>query len=139
MFSNFTGSVWKYLSPNEVRSLGEITLDLVSRNDICSLRWLMDGRKCMEAVAERLTWLLYPKFVHYCFTMTTLRIVSKKLANKRMTLQASDCLLRFAWAVAAVFGPSLPVLNMLIAFLSKIYTVLLFGSDSEVLDMRDGQ
>eukprot|EP00971_Amphidinium_carterae_P179310 3556565-Amphidinium_carterae.1 len=47
--------------------------------------------------------------------------------------------LRFAWAVVAVFGPSLPVLNVFIALLSKIYSVLLFGSDAEVLDMRSSQ
>eukprot|EP00971_Amphidinium_carterae_P262005 5196985-Amphidinium_carterae.1 len=88
---------------------------------------------------ERLMWLMYPKFVHYCFTMTTCRIVAAKCADKRLTLQASDVVLRFAWVVVAVFGPSLPVLNALIALLAKIYSVLLFGSDSEVLDMSDGQ
>eukprot|EP00971_Amphidinium_carterae_P299541 5951535-Amphidinium_carterae.1 len=88
---------------------------------------------------ERLMWLLYPKFVHYCFAMTTFRIVAVWLADKRWTLQASDVVLPFAWVVVAVFGPSLPVLNILITFLSNIYSVLLFGSDSEVLDMRDEQ
>eukprot|EP00971_Amphidinium_carterae_P221323 4393732-Amphidinium_carterae.1 len=29
-------------------------IDLVSRSDICSLRWHMGRRKCVEAVTERL-------------------------------------------------------------------------------------
>eukprot|EP00971_Amphidinium_carterae_P027619 544067-Amphidinium_carterae.1 len=85
----------------------------------------------MEAVMERFMWLLYPKFVHYCFTVTTCRIVMKKLVGKRMPMRASDVTLRFTWVVVALFGPSLPVLSALIALLSKIYFVLLFGSDSE--------
>eukprot|EP00971_Amphidinium_carterae_P292329 5803007-Amphidinium_carterae.1 len=99
----------------------------------------MDGQECMEAVMERFMWLLCPKFVHYCFTMTTFRIVAKKLRGKCIRLRSSDVTLRFAWAVLAVFGPSLPILNVLIAFLSKIYSILLFGSNLELLDMSDGQ
>eukprot|EP00971_Amphidinium_carterae_P038125 749408-Amphidinium_carterae.1 len=93
----------------------------------------------MDAAIERLMWLLYPKFVHYCFTWTTFRIVAKKLAEKRVTLQAADGVLRFTWVVVAVFGPTLPVLNVLIVLLSKIYAVLLFGSNAQVLNMSDGQ
>eukprot|EP00971_Amphidinium_carterae_P309373 6147833-Amphidinium_carterae.1 len=70
--------------------------------------------------------------------MTTYRIVMAKLFKRRMRLDTSDVVLRFAWVVVALFGPSLPILNALIALLSKIYPVLLFGSDSEMLDMRDG-
>eukprot|EP00971_Amphidinium_carterae_P236333 4689979-Amphidinium_carterae.1 len=110
----------------------------MSKNDICSLRWDMDRRECMEAVLERLMWLLYPKFMHYCFTMTTLRIIMAKHSKRRMRLDATDVVLRFAWAVVAMFGSSLPMLNTLIALLSKIYSVLLFGY-SEVLDMSDRQ
>eukprot|EP00971_Amphidinium_carterae_P088860 1758540-Amphidinium_carterae.1 len=98
----------------------------------------MDGHKCLEAAIERLTWLLYPKFVHYCFTVTTYRIIAAKLVHKRVKLRSLDVVLRLAWVVVAVFGPSLPVLNVLIAVLSKIYSVLFFGSDSKLLDMRDG-
>eukprot|EP00971_Amphidinium_carterae_P341693 6480635-Amphidinium_carterae.1 len=72
--------------------------------------------------------------------MTAYRVVMAKLFKRRMTLDASNVVLRFTWLVVAVFGPSLPVLNVLVYFLSKIYPVLLFESDSKVLevDMRDG-
>eukprot|EP00971_Amphidinium_carterae_P026233 517318-Amphidinium_carterae.1 len=58
-----------------------------------------------------------------------------KLFKRHVTVEKSDVVLRFAWVVVALFGPSIPVLNVLIALLSKIYFVLLFGSDVEVLDM----
>eukprot|EP00971_Amphidinium_carterae_P029876 587774-Amphidinium_carterae.1 len=67
--------------------------------------------------------------------MTTCRIIAKQLANKKVKLQSSDVTLRFAWVVVALLGPTLPVLSALVALLSKIYFVLFFGSDSEVLDM----
>eukprot|EP00971_Amphidinium_carterae_P006996 138581-Amphidinium_carterae.1 len=89
----------------------------------------------MEAAVEHLMWLLYNKFVNYCFTWTTYRIVAAQLAEKRMTLEAAGVVLQFGWVVVALFGPSLPVLNVLIAFMSKLYSVLLFGSDSDILDM----
>eukprot|EP00971_Amphidinium_carterae_P080925 1601178-Amphidinium_carterae.1 len=62
----------------------------------------------MEAVTERLMWLLYLKFVHYCFTFPTYRIFAAQLADNHLTLPASDVVLRFAWLVVAVFGSSLP-------------------------------
>eukprot|EP00971_Amphidinium_carterae_P128616 2547598-Amphidinium_carterae.1 len=59
-----------------------------------------------------------------------------KLFKRRMRLDASDALLRFTWVVVALFGSSLPILNALIVLLVKIYSVLLFSSNSKVLDMR---
>eukprot|EP00971_Amphidinium_carterae_P002987 58550-Amphidinium_carterae.2 len=46
----------------DMKGLSLITLPvkLASRADICGFRWQMDRRQCMEAVVERLVWLLYP-------------------------------------------------------------------------------
>eukprot|EP00971_Amphidinium_carterae_P184339 3659532-Amphidinium_carterae.1 len=62
---------------------------LMSRSDMCSLRWNMNGRDCMEATIEHLVWLLYPKFAHYTFTITAFRIVKMRLGERGMTLAAS--------------------------------------------------
>eukprot|EP00971_Amphidinium_carterae_P108793 2154131-Amphidinium_carterae.1 len=68
--------------------------------------------------------------------MTTYRIIMAKFFKRHVKLEKTDVVLRFTWLVVALFGPSLPILNALIALLSKIYFVLLFGSDLEVLDMK---
>eukprot|EP00971_Amphidinium_carterae_P078535 1553734-Amphidinium_carterae.1 len=62
-------------------------VNLASRSDICSLRWHMDRRGCTEAVVEHLGWLLYPKFVHYSFTVAAMRIVKVGFGLRGMTLK----------------------------------------------------
>eukprot|EP00971_Amphidinium_carterae_P001672 33602-Amphidinium_carterae.1 len=59
-----------------------------------------------------------------------------KVFKRRVSLRKSSVVLRFAWVVVAVFGPSIPLLNVLIALLAKIYSVLLFGSNSGLLATR---
>eukprot|EP00971_Amphidinium_carterae_P268826 5332955-Amphidinium_carterae.1 len=54
-----------------------------------------------------------------------------------MTLQASNVLLQFSWLVVTLFGPCLPILNTLIALLANIYSILLFGSDFQVSDVKE--
>eukprot|EP00971_Amphidinium_carterae_P276215 5481370-Amphidinium_carterae.1 len=78
-----------------------MSCDLVSRRDVCGLRWHMNGRECMEAGVEHLVWLLYPKFVHYTFTIAAFRIVKGRLRGNGngMKLQDSHVLLKFLWLV----------------------------------------
>eukprot|EP00971_Amphidinium_carterae_P124565 2467642-Amphidinium_carterae.1 len=80
-----------------VKPLGTLDADLVSRSNLCSLRWHMDRRECMEAVTERLVWLLYPKFVHYSCTMAVLRTVRAQHSAKRMRLHGAIALLSYTW------------------------------------------
>eukprot|EP00971_Amphidinium_carterae_P303806 6036534-Amphidinium_carterae.1 len=55
-----------------------------------------------------------------------------------MTAQAANVLLSYTWLVVTLFGPCLPVLNALAALLVKIYSVLLFSSDLQLLPVEDG-
>eukprot|EP00971_Amphidinium_carterae_P248042 4925008-Amphidinium_carterae.1 len=97
----------------------------------------MNGRDCVEATLEHLVWLLYPKFTHYTFTIAAFRIVKGRLRGSGMTLQASYVMLKFSWLVLTLFGPCVPVLNTLIALLSNIYSILLFGTDAQVLHAKE--
>eukprot|EP00971_Amphidinium_carterae_P085514 1691847-Amphidinium_carterae.1 len=54
-----------------------------------------------------------------------------------MTLQASYALLKFLWLVVTLFGPCLPILNTLVALTTNIYSILLFGTDAQLLDVRE--
>eukprot|EP00971_Amphidinium_carterae_P325313 6455520-Amphidinium_carterae.1 len=65
---------------------GKIYFELVSRSDVCSWRWHMNQRDCMDATLEHLVWLLYPKFAHYTFTIAAMRIVRGRLGGNGMTL-----------------------------------------------------
>eukprot|EP00971_Amphidinium_carterae_P225825 4479114-Amphidinium_carterae.1 len=60
-----------------------------------------------------------------------------RLRGNSMTLQASSVLLKLLWLVVTLFGPCLPVLNVLIALLANIYSILLFGTDAQLLDVRE--
>eukprot|EP00971_Amphidinium_carterae_P147665 2926723-Amphidinium_carterae.1 len=98
----------------------------------------------MEATLEHLVWLLYPKFAHYTFTLAAFRIVKGSLTGNGngMTVKDSHVLLTFAWLVVTLFGPCLPILHALIALLANIYSVLLFGTATEFLyvkEIEDGE
>eukprot|EP00971_Amphidinium_carterae_P010568 208857-Amphidinium_carterae.1 len=100
----------------------------------------MDGRACTEAVAERLVWLLYPKFVHYSFTVTAVRMLRvKMLAAKGASLKDAKVVLSYTWLTVALFGPCLPILNALLAFLPKLFSVIHFDCDLQLLDTSIGQ
>eukprot|EP00971_Amphidinium_carterae_P134912 2673372-Amphidinium_carterae.1 len=71
--------------------------DFVFRSDICSLRWDMNGRDCMEAAVEQGVSLLYPKFAHSTFTMAAFRMVKVKLGSQGMKLEGSHALLALLW------------------------------------------
>eukprot|EP00971_Amphidinium_carterae_P035452 697990-Amphidinium_carterae.1 len=118
-------------------SSAEIGCDLVSRNDVCSWRWNMNGRERTEATPEHPVWLLYPKFAHYTFSIAAFRVVKGRLRGNSMTLLASSVLLKFLWLVVTLFGPCLPILSILIALLANIYSILLFGTDAQVLDLKE--
>eukprot|EP00971_Amphidinium_carterae_P026312 519037-Amphidinium_carterae.1 len=90
----------------------------------------MDRRECMEAVAERLSWLLYPKLVHQSFTMAAFRILRARFRPGPMKLQDANVLLSYVWLVVTLFGPCYPLLAVLLACVVKIYFVLLFGGTS---------
>eukprot|EP00971_Amphidinium_carterae_P320967 6380086-Amphidinium_carterae.1 len=64
-------------------------------------------------------------------------MVKGRLRGNGMTMQASNVLLKFSWLVVASFGPCLPILNTLIALLANIYSILLFGTNFQVLDVRE--
>eukprot|EP00971_Amphidinium_carterae_P199553 3960625-Amphidinium_carterae.1 len=96
----------------------------------------MNGKDCAEAAIEHLSWLLYPKFAHYTFTITTFRIMKVRLGFNGMRLEAVHVLLTFLWLVLTLFGPCLPILNTLIVLLSNIYSILLFGSNANILKAR---
>eukprot|EP00971_Amphidinium_carterae_P243383 4832754-Amphidinium_carterae.1 len=94
----------------------------------------------MEAVVERVAWLLYPKFVHYSFTTVVFRAIAVRHSTKRrMTLRSANVLLTYTWLVVLLCGPCLPILSALVALLAKIHSVLLFGSDLNLLDMDEHQ
>eukprot|EP00971_Amphidinium_carterae_P310815 6176443-Amphidinium_carterae.1 len=111
-------------------------VDLLPRRELCSWRWHMNGRQCMEAAIEHLAWLLYPKFAHYTFTIAAFRIVRRRIFGSCMSLVGSNVLLKFSWLMVTLFGPCLPILNSLIALLAKIYSILLFGSNAHLLDVN---
>eukprot|EP00971_Amphidinium_carterae_P126158 2499194-Amphidinium_carterae.1 len=50
-----------------------------------------------------------------------------------MKLEGSHVLLTFSWLTVTMFGPCLPILNTLIALLTNIYSILLFGSNAQLL------
>eukprot|EP00971_Amphidinium_carterae_P060584 1199096-Amphidinium_carterae.1 len=60
-----------------------------------------------------------------------------RVRGNGMTLQASNVLLMFFWLVVILFGPCLPILNTLIALSANIYSILLFGTDFQVLDVKE--
>eukprot|EP00971_Amphidinium_carterae_P261321 5184225-Amphidinium_carterae.1 len=91
----------------------------------------------MEMVSERLLALLYAKFVNSSFTMAAFRMLCARRSAKRMTPGVASVLLSYTWLVATLFGPCLPILNALLALFAMIYSVLLFGSDVEILGMSD--
>eukprot|EP00971_Amphidinium_carterae_P224090 4446697-Amphidinium_carterae.1 len=113
--------------------------ELVSRTDVCGWRWHMNGKECMETTLEHLMWLLYPKFVHYTFTVTAFRIVKGRIAGNghSMTLTDAHVLLKFLWLVVTLFGPCLPVLHALIALIAHIYSILLFGTNTQFLYVKE--
>eukprot|EP00971_Amphidinium_carterae_P340329 6478607-Amphidinium_carterae.1 len=59
--------------------------------------------------------------------------------EKQMPLKDASVLLSYAWLLETVFGPCLPILNALIAMLTKIYSALLFSSHVALLDMDECQ
>eukprot|EP00971_Amphidinium_carterae_P085170 1684926-Amphidinium_carterae.1 len=90
----------------------------------------------MDATIEHLVWLLYPKFAHYTSTIAAFRIVKRRFGGGSMTLENSYVLLKFSWLAVTLFGPCLPILNTLIALLAHIYSILLFDTDAQVLDVK---
>eukprot|EP00971_Amphidinium_carterae_P230009 4565158-Amphidinium_carterae.1 len=60
-----------------------------------------------------------------------------RLRGTGMKLQASYVLLKFSWLVMTLFGPCLPILSTLIALLVNIYSILLFGTNAQVLDVKE--
>eukprot|EP00971_Amphidinium_carterae_P309624 6153307-Amphidinium_carterae.1 len=116
--------------------IDNIHCHLVSRSEICTWRWHNNGRDCMEAVIEHIMYLLSPKFAHYTFTTTAWRIVKMRLGGKGMALGETHVLLKVLWLVTTLCGPCLPILNALIAMLANIYPVLLFGTNTRLLDMH---
>eukprot|EP00971_Amphidinium_carterae_P162689 3225748-Amphidinium_carterae.1 len=127
----------RFREPTREEKYLELWLDLTSRSEICGWRWRMNVRECMEATIEHLVWLLYPKFAHYTFTIAAFRIVKARLRGSGMTLPASYVLMKFLWLVVTLFGPCLPILNTLIALLANIYSILLFGTNVQVLDVKE--
>eukprot|EP00971_Amphidinium_carterae_P200101 3971321-Amphidinium_carterae.1 len=113
--------------PNVVES------DLVSRRDACGWQWQMNPRNCVEEAIEQLVRLLYPKFAHNIFTMAAFRILKVRLGGSGMTLEGSHVLLKFLWLVVILFGPCLPILNSLITLLASVYSILLFGTNAQLL------
>eukprot|EP00971_Amphidinium_carterae_P091683 1814962-Amphidinium_carterae.1 len=93
----------------------------------------------MEATIEHLVWLLYPKLAHCTFTMTTFRILKVRFGGHGMTLRGLLVLLQFLWLVVTLFGPCLPVLITLSALLANTYSVLLFNTDPQLLEMNKSQ
>eukprot|EP00971_Amphidinium_carterae_P063157 1249822-Amphidinium_carterae.1 len=113
----------------------ELPIQLLARGDICRLRWHMDKRDCVDALTERLAWLLWPKLAHHSLTIAACRMLRVRFSGKRMTLRAANVLLSYTWLLLVLFGPCLPVLNALMALLSIIYSILLFGSDPQLVDL----
>eukprot|EP00971_Amphidinium_carterae_P017536 345367-Amphidinium_carterae.1 len=107
------------------------------RSDICGWRWHMNLKKCVEATIEHLVWLLYSKFAHYTCTIAAFRILRRRFRGKGITLQDSNVLLKLLWLVMTLFGPCLQILNALIAMLANIYSILLFGTDAQILDVKE--
>eukprot|EP00971_Amphidinium_carterae_P123388 2443509-Amphidinium_carterae.1 len=98
----------------------------------------MNGRECGEATLEHLMWLLYPKFAHLAFTTPAFRIVKGRSAGHcMMSLNHAHVLLIFLWLAVTLFGPCLPILHALIALLANVYYVVLFGTNAQVLDVRE--
>eukprot|EP00971_Amphidinium_carterae_P118016 2338098-Amphidinium_carterae.1 len=91
----------------------------------------------MEAAIEHLGWLLYSKFTHNTFTIAAFRVAKRRLRGTRMSLESAHALLQLSWLVMTLFGPCLPILNTLIALLTNIYSILLFGCDSHLLDLKE--
>eukprot|EP00971_Amphidinium_carterae_P126375 2503701-Amphidinium_carterae.1 len=60
-----------------------------------------------------------------------------RLTGNGMTLQASYVLLKLLWLVVTLFGPCLPVLNVLIALIANIYSILLFSTYAKILDVKE--
>eukprot|EP00971_Amphidinium_carterae_P276039 5477615-Amphidinium_carterae.1 len=60
-----------------------------------------------------------------------------RLTGNGMTLQASYALLKLSWLVVTLFGPCLPILNALIALIANIYSILLFSTDAQLLDLEE--
>eukprot|EP00971_Amphidinium_carterae_P134292 2660603-Amphidinium_carterae.1 len=116
-----------------------VEFNILSRTDVCSWRWHMNGKECMEATLEHLMWLLCPKFAHYTFTIAAFRIVKGRIAGdgKGINLTSSHVLLDFLWLVVTLFGPCLPILHALIALLANIYSILLFGTDTQFLYAKE--
>eukprot|EP00971_Amphidinium_carterae_P253862 5039847-Amphidinium_carterae.1 len=61
----------------------------------------------------------------------------ERFRGNGMTLQASYVLLKFAWLVVTLLGPCLPILHALIALLTHIYSILLFGTDRQFLHVTE--
>eukprot|EP00971_Amphidinium_carterae_P092734 1836387-Amphidinium_carterae.1 len=91
----------------------------------------------MVSAIEHLGWLLYSKFAHNTFTIAAYRVAKGRFVGSGMSLESSHVLLQLSWLIVTLFGPSLPVLNTLIALLANIYSILLFGSDSQILDLQE--
>eukprot|EP00971_Amphidinium_carterae_P208436 4135541-Amphidinium_carterae.1 len=60
-----------------------------------------------------------------------------RLTGNGMKLQASYVLLKLLWLVVTLFGPCLPILNALIALLANVYSILLFGTNAQILDVKE--
>eukprot|EP00971_Amphidinium_carterae_P299521 5950970-Amphidinium_carterae.1 len=91
----------------------------------------------MEATLEHLAWLLYPKVAHYTFTKAAYRIVKGTLTSNGMTLRNSHVLLNCLWLAVALIWPCLPILHARIALLVNIYSILVFGTDAQILKVKE--
>eukprot|EP00971_Amphidinium_carterae_P036672 720763-Amphidinium_carterae.1 len=139
--------LWEPCGPEDIRlrmflqfssRLFDGHLTVQSKSTVCGARSIK-VKECLDATVERLAWLLYPKFVHFVFTMAAVRVVKKQLGGRGMTLKHARVLLSYTWLVITLFGVCLPILNLLVVLLAKIHAFLLFASDSPLLDMHESR
>eukprot|EP00971_Amphidinium_carterae_P123894 2454056-Amphidinium_carterae.1 len=133
----FSSKVMTEIPHGDMHELLNYQFDTVSRRDICSWRWQVNHKDCMDATIENLGWLLYFKFAHSTFTIAALRVAKARFVGNGMSLESSHALLQFSWLVVTLFGPCLPILNTLIVLFANIYSFLLFGSHSGILVLKE--
>eukprot|EP00971_Amphidinium_carterae_P346899 6488652-Amphidinium_carterae.1 len=60
-------------------------------------------------------------------------MVKEELKARRMKVTDAAVLLNYTWLILALFGPCLPLFNVLSVLLARIYFVLLFGCNLKML------
>eukprot|EP00971_Amphidinium_carterae_P038551 757877-Amphidinium_carterae.1 len=100
-----------------------VTVKYLAKNEVCGINVNHQGRRCVDAVQDRLVQILLAKYLYQAFVVPAFRIC----AERPMKLQDAGVLLVCVWLDSLMLGPCIPLLFPEFLILAAVHTELLFG------------